>query len=218
VDVTAAPTLFAWLDREIWLVTAQADGQRGGLIATFVSQAAIVPDLPRVLVGLARQHYTWELVERSNAFALHLLGEQHLDWVWHFGLESGRGRDKLDGLRLLQQNTASPVLEDAIGWLDCRVEARLETGDRTIYLAEAVQAGVTHFASPLTMRRLLQLAPPAQFAQMKRQLHNDSEIDAEAIRRWRLNNPPRDGAAGAAPPPAPADSGTAPSTTTPAPD
>lgn len=192
MDVTAASTLFAWSDREIWLVTAQADGRRGGLIATFVSQASIVPEMPRVLIGLARQHHTRGLIERSNAFALHLLGEQHLDWVWHFGLQSGRGRDKLEGLRLLPQNTISPVLEDAVGWLDCRVETRLETGDRTIYLAEVVQAGVTHFAPPLTMRRLLHLAPPAQLAEMKRQLNHDSEIDAEEIRRWRLSTRPRD--------------------------
>jgi flavin reductase (DIM6/NTAB) family NADH-FMN oxidoreductase RutF len=185
MDVTAASTLFAWLDREVWLVTARTDGQCGGLIATFVNQAAIVPDMPRVLVGLAQQHHTRELVERSNAFALHLLSEQHLDWVWRFGLESGREHDKFHGLRVLHQSTGSPVLEDAIGWLDCRVEARLDTGDRTVYLGEVVQGGVTHFAPPLTMRRLLQLAPPAQLAELKRQLHRDSEIDAEAIRRWR---------------------------------
>jgi flavin reductase (DIM6/NTAB) family NADH-FMN oxidoreductase RutF len=180
--------LFAWLDREVWLLTAAAGERRGGLIATFVSQASIVPDMPRMLVGLARQHHTRELVEESNAFALHLLGEQQLDWVWHFGLETGRGRDKLDGLRCQPMSTGSPVLEGAIGWLDCRVEGRLETGDRTIYLAEVVQGGVTHFAPPLTVRRLLELAPPARLAELKRQLHRDSEIDAEAIRRWRIKS------------------------------
>lgn len=192
MDATAASTLFAWLDREIWLVAAQADTRRGGLIATFVNQASIVPELPRMLVGLSRQHHTWELVEHSNAFALHLLGEQHLDWVWRFGLQSGRGRDKLDGLRVRKARTGSPLLEEAIGWLDCRVEERLDSGDRTIYLAEVVQGGVTHFAPPLTLQRLLQLAPPAQLAELKRQLHHDSEIDAEAIRQWRasLHNPP----------------------------
>jgi hypothetical protein len=50
-------SLFARTDRELWLLTAAARGRRGGLIATFVSQASIVPDLPRVLVGLAKQHY-----------------------------------------------------------------------------------------------------------------------------------------------------------------
>jgi flavin reductase (DIM6/NTAB) family NADH-FMN oxidoreductase RutF len=185
MDATAASTLFAWLDREIWLVTAQADSRRGGLIATFVNPASIVPDLPRMVVGLSRQHHTWELVEQSNAFALHLLNERHLDWVWRFGLESGRDRDKLEGLRVRQLGTGSPVLEDAIGWLDCRVEGKMDVGDRTIYLAEVVQGGVTHFAPPLTFQRLLQLAPPAQLAELKRQLHRDSELDAEAIRLWR---------------------------------
>jgi flavin reductase (DIM6/NTAB) family NADH-FMN oxidoreductase RutF len=186
MDATAASTLFAWLDREIWLVTAQANGRGGGLIATFVNQASIVPDVPRMLVGLSRQHHTWELVEQSNAFALHLLSESHLDWIWRFGLESGRDRDKLHGLHVGQGRTGTPILEDAIGWLDCRVESRLDSGDRTIYLAEVVQGGVTHFAPPLTMQRLLHLAPPAQLAELKRQLHRDSELDAEAIRQWRM--------------------------------
>jgi flavin reductase (DIM6/NTAB) family NADH-FMN oxidoreductase RutF len=99
VDLEAASRLFQGLDRELWLVTAQAGPRRGGLIATFVGQASLVPDLPRVLVGLAQQHHTRELVEQSAAFGLHLLGEEHLDWVWRFGLRSGRDVDKLDGLR-----------------------------------------------------------------------------------------------------------------------
>jgi flavin reductase (DIM6/NTAB) family NADH-FMN oxidoreductase RutF len=187
MDVTAASTLFAWLDREIWLVTARADPRRGGLIATFVNPATIVSELPRVLVGLATQHFTRELVESSNAFALHLLSEHHLDWVWRFGLETGRERDKFEGLRVRHMRTGSPILEDAVGWLDCRVEARLDTGDRTVYLAEVVQSGVTHFAPPLTVQRLLKLAP-ARLAELKRQLHRDSEIDAEAIRLWRARH------------------------------
>src|SRR5438045_1414450 len=98
MDPGAIAGLFAALDREVWLVTAAAGGRRGGLIATFVNQASIVPDLPRVVIGLARQHHTWELVEASGAFALHLLGEEHLDLVWRFGLPSGRIVDKLADL------------------------------------------------------------------------------------------------------------------------
>src|SRR5260370_30940472 len=97
VDVSAVASLFARFDREIWLLTSQADGRRGGLIATFVNQASIVPEMPRVLVGLAKQHYTWELVQASGVFALHLLGQRHLDWVYCFGLSSGRQGDKFAG-------------------------------------------------------------------------------------------------------------------------
>ena len=95
----AATALLAPVNRELWVVTARADSRAGGLIATFVNSASTVPELPRVVVGVARQHHTWELIEGSGAFALNLLGTEHLPWVWRFGLQSGRDHDKLEGLK-----------------------------------------------------------------------------------------------------------------------
>lgn len=185
MDETAHTTLFAGLDRELWLVTAQADGRPGGLIATFVSEASIAADLPRMVVGLARQHHTWEIVEAAGAFALHLLGEHQLEWVWRFGLQSGRSLDKFAGLTVQTAATGSPILDQAVGWLDCRVEARLPTGDRTIYLAEVLQSRITHVGPPLTLKRLLQLSPPDRLRELKLQRDQDAGADAVAIRAWR---------------------------------
>ena len=75
MNSAAASTLFRRLDPEIWVVTARDGARQGGLIATFVSQASIVPELPRMILGIARQHHTWALIEASGAFALHLIGE-----------------------------------------------------------------------------------------------------------------------------------------------
>lgn len=189
MDQTAPTTLFAWLDREIWLVTTQTqDRRRGGLIATFVNQASIVPACPRVLVGLGKKHRTWELVEVSQSFTLHLLGEQHIDQVWRFGLQSGRNVDKFTGLdtgALQTTPLGHPLLNQTVGWLDCRVESRLDTGDRTVYLAEVLQGEVLHFGPPLTLKRLLAKAPPEYLAELKRQMQYDSLHDAEAIHSWR---------------------------------
>jgi flavin reductase (DIM6/NTAB) family NADH-FMN oxidoreductase RutF len=177
--------LFDLVDRQLWVVTAQAGGRRGGLVATFVSQASIVAELPRVVIGIAREHFTWELVEASRAFGLHLLGEEHLDWVWRFGLASGRTADKLAGLATETGLTGSPLLSDALGWLDCRVEATLDTGDRTLYLAEVVRERVTRPGAPLTFKRLLRLAPPGRLDELKRAYQEDGSRDALAIRAWR---------------------------------
>jgi flavin reductase (DIM6/NTAB) family NADH-FMN oxidoreductase RutF len=185
MDAAAPSTLFASLDRELWLVTAQAGGRRAGLIATFVSEASIVADLPRVVVGLARRHHTWEIVEAAGAFALHLLSEDQIEWVWRFGLQSGRSLDKFAGLSVQTAVTGSPILNSAVGWMDCRVEARLDTGDRTIYLAEVVQSQIAHFAPPLTFQRLLQLAPPERLRELKLLRNQDAGVDADAIRAWR---------------------------------
>lgn len=185
MDQTAASTLCAWLDRELWLVTAQAGPRRGGLIATFVNQASLVPDLPRMLVGIARQHHTWELIESSDAFALHLLGQPNLDWVGPFGLRSGRDADKFEGWPTRTAVTGSPLLDGAVGWLDCRVEARLDSGDRTVYLARVVQSQVTNAGPPLTLKHLLAHASREMVAEMMRLMQHDSQVDAEAIRAWR---------------------------------
>src|SRR5262249_16858587 len=128
------------LDRELWVVTSTDGTNHGGLIATFVSPASIVPELPRVLVGIGRRHRTWELIEGSGAFALHLMGEEHLDWIVRFGLQSGRVVDKFAGVDHRPGRSGSPILTASVGWLDCRVEARVETGDRTAYLAEVIDA------------------------------------------------------------------------------
>ena len=185
MESEAVAKLHALTDRELWLVTARAGSRQSGLIATFVNQASIVPDLPRVLVGLSHQHYTWELVEASGAFGLHLLGEEHLDWVWRFGLRSGRDADKFAGLTIHTAATGSPLLADALGRMDCQVETRMETGDRTVYLAEVVAAQLLRAAPPLTLRRVLQLAAPEQLRELKAQLASDGALDAKAIRAWR---------------------------------
>ena len=185
MDITAASTLFAWLDPELWLVTARAGPRRGGLIATFVSPASIVPDLPRMLLGVAKLHNTWELIEASGAFALHLLGEEQLDLVWRFGLASARDGDKFTGLNWQPGRTGTPLLETAVGWLECRVETKLDVGDRTLYVAEVVQSQVQQFGKPLTQKRLLQIAPADKQSELKRRLHHDGERDEAAIRAWR---------------------------------
>lgn len=200
MDMAVICGVFAQLDRELWVVTACAGNRRGGLIATFVSQASLCPLVPtkevsgaelgtplapRVLVGLARQHHTWNLVHSSAAFALHLLGEEHLEWVWRFGLPSSRNVDKFEGLAIQRGVTGSPILTQALTWLDCRVEARLETGDRTVFLAEVVDGQQARKEPLLTVQRMARLASADQLQQLKELLAQDSAVDAAAIAAWR---------------------------------
>lgn len=182
---SAASQIFDKTDRELWIVTASDGSRRGGLVATFVCLASLVEELPRTLVALSKQHNTWRLIETSNAFGLHLISARQLDWVWQFGLQTGRDGDKLADLNVETSVTGAPLLSDAIGWLDCRVEARTDTGDRTVYLAEAVAASMRRDEPPLTMKELLRIAPRQRLEQLKQLRQRDSKVDAQAIHAWR---------------------------------
>jgi flavin reductase (DIM6/NTAB) family NADH-FMN oxidoreductase RutF len=173
------------LDRELWLITARDGDQISGLIATFISRVSLVPALPRVTVALAKHHFTHELIEKAGAFCMHLVAEDQIDLVWRFGIQSGREVDKLHRIGTSTGVTGSPILSGATAWLDCRVESRMDTGDRTVYLAEVVDAKLTSAAKPLTFKRLLELAPANRLQQMKQALVPDIELDRAAIVNWR---------------------------------
>jgi len=181
----AVEKLFALLDPPIWIVTARAGSRRGGLAATFVNPASIVPEAPRVVVGVAKQHFTWSLIEASGTFALHLLWVEQLAWVWRFGLQSGRAVDKFDGLAVHEGPAGCPLLTDALGWLVCRVEASLDTGDRRLLLAAVIDGAVHAEERPLTVRHMLERATAAELEELKRQRAQDAAADRAAITAWR---------------------------------
>jgi flavin reductase (DIM6/NTAB) family NADH-FMN oxidoreductase RutF len=160
MDVDQISRVYALLDPTLWLVTAAAGGRRGGLIATTVAQASIVAEMPRQLITIAKRNHTHALIERSGAFAMHLISEEQLDLVWRFGLQSGHDVDKLDGVPFVRGATGSPLLSEALAWFDCRVEARMDSGDRTNYLAAVVDGQLQGTDPPLTNRRFFTIAPP----------------------------------------------------------
>ena len=172
------------LDPVLWVVTARSGDEQSGLIATFVNKASIVPDMPRMMVAIARHHYTWSLIERSQSFAIHVVGESRLEWVSRFGLHSGKNVHKFTGLNTKTGVMGSPLLEEAILWMECRVEASLDTGDRTVYVADIVSAGKGTDDRPLRLKRMLELLSPDQRSELKHMLAKDIEVDAAAIRAW----------------------------------
>jgi len=173
------------LNPEIWLVTTQADGLRGGLVATSVSQASIVPDLPRMLVTLAKHHLTTQLIDLRGAFALHLLAEDQADLAWRFGLASGRDLDKFAGLLCTETGLGNPQPANLPAWLDCRVEGRFDIGDRILFVAEVVDGARLDLRAPLTLQRLIARATPEQLQQLRHGKDRDAALDAPLIRAWR---------------------------------
>lgn len=187
MSLDAVNKVFRSLDRELWILTADDGERRGGLVVTTVTSASIVPEAPRVMVAVAHQHATWPIVEAAGAFALHLVAPKQIERVWTFGLNSSRNTDKFAGLEPVLQKgrEGAPVLGDAPAWLECRIEARMETGDRTVYLAEVTDGVRQSAEETLTVRRLIDLATPERRQQLKDGLTADGAVDAAAIRRWR---------------------------------
>ena len=184
-DLNEIDAVFRLVNREVWIVTAGDGQQRGGLVATWVSQASIDPEAPTAAIALATNHFTRELVDRSGAFALHLLSVEHINLVWQFALGSGRDRDKLEGVAWREGTTGSPILTEVLASLECRVFDRYDGGDRVYYWADVVGSSSPGGGLPLCEQELFAAASDPQMADLHKAMLSDIQVQRPLLSRWR---------------------------------
>ena len=168
--------VFSHLDREIWIVTSAHDQRRGGLVATWVSQASIDEQNPQAAIALAPNHFTAELVSRSGTFGLHLLRREQTALAWNFALDSGRTRDKLEHLSVSQGSDGVPRIDDCLGWLICRVTETFKLPDRWYFWAAVVDGRIVQEGEVLRQSDFLASGTPQQLARLGQNLQHDIEI------------------------------------------
>ena len=75
------------------------------------------------------------------------------DLAGRLGRSSEQAPQKLKGIKTKPAPVSgTPVLVDALGWVECRVVATLPAGDHTLVLGEIEAAGVEHEGAPLTLQ------------------------------------------------------------------
>ncbi|GIV76359.1 flavin reductase family protein [Litorilinea aerophila] len=135
----------------VTVVTAVHQGQRVGITASSFSSVSLEP--PQVLICVARRLYTHQVIQQSRAFAVNLLGTEHLEWGMRFAGMIPEIEDRFQGIECSTAATGSPILTDALGWLDCEVRHAYDGGDHTIFVGEVVACGARDGESPLLYYR-----------------------------------------------------------------
>lgn len=177
--------VFRLVSREVWIVTA-ADGEsRGGLCATWVSQSSLDPQRPVVLLGIAPNHFTRELIDRSGQCALHLLRQDQAETALDFAIGSGRDRDKLAGRAASDSLDGPPHLRDALAWLECRILTHYHGGDRVYYWADVTDGSISGGGAPLREKELLAAATDEQRRLLKENRQFDIELHRPLHQAWR---------------------------------
>lgn len=119
------------------IVTTSHGDRRAGCYVGFLGGCSTNP--PRLLVCMGSNGgFTAELIEASKVLAVHLIGEGQEDWFDRFALQSSRTVNKFDGLPWDTGRTGSPILREAIGFVEGRVIGSLDCGDHDALLVDPV--------------------------------------------------------------------------------
>jgi flavin reductase (DIM6/NTAB) family NADH-FMN oxidoreductase RutF len=123
----------------VTIVTTRVPDKVYGLTATAFSSLTVNP--PEIFVSIYKKTVTHPLIEQSGIFCVNFLTPemQHLSdrFAGRFPHE-----ERFAGVSYREEATGAPVLDDALAYLDCRVERALDTGDHTIFVGRVMAAGV----------------------------------------------------------------------------
>lgn len=120
------------------VTTAHEDQLRGITISAFSSVSL---DPPLVLICIAKDATTNEMIEASGIFAVNILSDDQEFLSERFAARAPIVNEKFEGVPYHVAVTGAPILEQSIAWYDCRVMAMHDGGDHTIFVGRVEAIG-----------------------------------------------------------------------------
>jgi flavin reductase (DIM6/NTAB) family NADH-FMN oxidoreductase RutF len=127
----------------ITIATTRVGEQLFGMTANAVTSLSLDP--PLVLLCVDRRAQFLTAITESKIFALSILGEEHEHHSRRF---AQKGLKEFTDWNVVASVTGSPILPEALAWVDCKVVDILPGGDHEIFVGEIV-AGDCRDGRPL---------------------------------------------------------------------
>jgi len=127
------------------VVTAVAgDGNPAGMVVGTFSSVSLDP--PLIAFFPATNSRSFEYLRTAQAFCVNVLASDQESLCRQFATG---GAGKFDGVRWRPGPLGSPILEDAVSWIECTFEDIRETGDHYIVLGRVHELAVARSTLPL---------------------------------------------------------------------
>ena len=135
----------------LYAVTAHHGNEASGMTANWLGQTSFEP--PLITLAAEADSRTRQLIQASGAFAVNVYEGGQRELAGQLGRTFAKHPDKLTGLAWKPGPvTGSPLLADALAWIECRVLSTHPSGDHQLFVAEVVEAGHNREGQPLTLK------------------------------------------------------------------
>ena len=115
----------------LYIITAKKGELTSAMLASWVNQASFQP--LGFTVAVAKDRAIESLMQVGDQFVLNILEEgKHLPLMKHFLKRFAPGADRFAGVRTRPATNGSPLLADALAYLECEVTSRMEVSDHWI--------------------------------------------------------------------------------------
>ncbi len=146
----------------LYAVGVCAGGRINLFTANWLTQVAFEP--PLLALSVESDAYSLELIREGGVFAVSVLRADQREVAATLRHAYRRQPDKVHAFPHRPAPSGCPVLDDCLGWVDCRVVGSLPAGDHALFLAEVTDAGLPEGAADAAAEPLLMRAAGFRYA------------------------------------------------------
>ncbi len=129
------------------VVSAERPDGPVGMACNALTSVSLEP--PLIAVCPAKSSETWPEIRAAGRFVVNLMNSDHQEAVLAF---ARKGTDRFADVGY-RAGDYGPVLDDAVAWIECELDAEHDAGDHTIALARVAQLQGREDLEPLVFFR-----------------------------------------------------------------
>lgn len=134
-SIKAMKSLGADLDKALgrisgglYIITAKKGDVSSAMLASWVAQASFKP--LGFSIAVAKDRAIESLMQVGDRFVLNVLEENNYQKLMrHFLKRFAPGADRFEGIRTQPAENGTPILTDALAYIECEVASRMDCGD-----------------------------------------------------------------------------------------
>ncbi|HEY3831676.1 MAG TPA: flavin reductase family protein [Acidimicrobiia bacterium] len=135
-DPTIFRTVLGHFGTGVAIVTAMCDGEPVGMACNAFASVSLEP--PLVMFCAANSSSTWPRIQAAKHYCVNILHEDGEEMCRSFAT---RGADRFAGVGYRIGASGAPVLDEALAYIDCDIQAEHEAGDHIIVVGLVREMG-----------------------------------------------------------------------------
>jgi flavin reductase (DIM6/NTAB) family NADH-FMN oxidoreductase RutF len=141
--------VFSKLSYGMYLVTSEYDGKRNTFVVNTAFQVS--SKTPMVAISVSKDVFSHDLIDKSKKFSLSVLRKDaSIAFIKELGFFSGKAKDKLVGLKVIDSQDIPVVMDHCCAYLTAKVINKVDCGTHTLFVAEVLDSHVIDDSEILT--------------------------------------------------------------------
>jgi flavorubredoxin/flavin reductase (DIM6/NTAB) family NADH-FMN oxidoreductase RutF len=115
----------------LYIITAKKEEIQSAMFASWVTQASVNP--LGVAIAVAKERAIESFMHIGDRFVLNVLEEgNYQSYMKHFLKRFPPGSDRFAGVKTYPAANGSPILADALAYMECEITSRMDCGDHWV--------------------------------------------------------------------------------------